>query len=388
MPVEIIRLIAASADEPEENAALSLCNKDLEIILSAGFTSPEVTAYVAVCSLERTLILRTIRIHGGNSMVNGLTRNVTNDRSNPRYLYAPDDLCALDILADSNRTDLFMVLQPFLTPGDSSILAAFKGAVAYKNQQLINILLPLLHDMAEEAFAHTCLFSTGTISAAVLAQIPVDRRADACSAAFELAITSGNVAIVEMLTAGGADINMVFTNEEDEMDERTALHWLGTYGLWQNEHRGSILPMVRMLITAGADVNRVDYQGRTILHELAMNGSRAVTPRLEFEDDITDQRPDSVYRRVLTMLLIGNADIDAQDDTGATPLHLAVSRGETVMIQMLLQNRVNAVITNDDGLRASNMNGDRTAPATIDLDVYKYEVEQVERFGPKWVEVL
>lgn len=85
--------------------------------------------------------------------------------------------------------------------------------------------------MADEAFAHTCLFSTVIISAAVLAEIPIDRRAEACSAAFEFAVTSGNVAIVEVLVAGSTDINLGFTNEEDEMDKRTALYWLTTYGL-------------------------------------------------------------------------------------------------------------------------------------------------------------
>lgn len=102
--------MAASADEPEENAAISLCNMNLDTIPSASFTFPEVTAYVKVCTLERNLILRTIRIHGGNSMVVGLTCTVTNNRCNPNVLYAADDLYTRNILANCNRTDIFTVL--------------------------------------------------------------------------------------------------------------------------------------------------------------------------------------------------------------------------------------------------------------------------------------
>lgn len=119
-----------------------------------------------------------------------------------------------------------------------------------------------------------------------------------------------------------------------------------------------------------------------------MNGYRAVTPRLEFRDDFTNECPDSVYRFVLTYLLVSCADINIQDDSGATSLYVAVSRREIVMIQMLLQNRVNALITKNDGVRAGDINGARTAPETVDFEVYKYGIEQVEQFDPEWVEVL
>lgn len=98
IPVEIIKLVADSAEGPEHNAALGLCSQDLESILSTKFTKPEATVYVAVCSFERNLILRVIWKNGRGSMIRGLTHE------------AYDCQYALDIVADANRTDLFQLL--------------------------------------------------------------------------------------------------------------------------------------------------------------------------------------------------------------------------------------------------------------------------------------
>ncbi|KAH0603113.1 uncharacterized protein H6S33_008117 [Morchella sextelata] len=146
--------------------------------------------------------------------------------------------------------------------------------------------------------------------------------------------------------------------------------------------------MVKMLASARADVNATDYNGRTPLHEFAMNGSRAVAQTLQYEDDITNECPDWVYALVIKYLIDAGADLNVQDEHGMTPLHLAVSRRETVMIELLLNNGVNALITNNDGVRASKVNGDRIEPHTIDFQVWKYEAEQLKKVDPRWVAVL
>lgn len=378
IPVEIIRLVADSADDPQDNAALALCNQDMESILSTDFTTPEVTAYVAVCSFERNLILRVIRKNGGGSMTRGLTHEIY------------DRQYALDILGDANRTDLFQLLEQFLTPGHVSILAAYKGAVAFRNKELMDMLLPILNEMAVDALPYTCLYANGNpeISAALLPYIPDDLRADACTSEVENAVTSGRVGILQVLIYGGASVNIVFTEEENDSDERTAMHWVAKNGLWHNESKGCFNDMVRMLVTAGANLDAIDYKGRTPLHEFALNGSRAVTPTLEYEDDITNKCPAWVYALVLRFIVAAGADLNVQDDDGMTPLHLAVSRRETVMIEILLRNGVNAMITNNNGIRASMVNGEGMVVDTIDFQVWKYEAEQLERTDPKWISVL
>lgn len=43
------------------------------------------------------------------------------------------------------------------------------------------------------------------------------------------------------------------------------------------------------------DTKRVDESGLTLLNDLALNGSRTMTRTLEFEDDLTNESPDSAF---------------------------------------------------------------------------------------------
>ncbi|KAH8152163.1 uncharacterized protein LAJ45_03589 [Morchella importuna] len=160
IPVEIIKLVADSAEGPEHNAALGLCSQDLESILSTKFTKPEATVYVAVCSFERNLILRVIWKNGRGSMIRGLTHE------------AYDCQYALDIVADAN--------------------------LAFRNQNVTEMLLPILNGMAVDALPYTCLYANTNpeISAALLPYIPDHLRADACTSEVENAVTSGKVGVL------------------------------------------------------------------------------------------------------------------------------------------------------------------------------------------------
>ncbi|KAH8152162.1 uncharacterized protein LAJ45_03588 [Morchella importuna] len=167
------------------------------------------------------------------------------------------------------------------------------------------------------------------------------------------------------------------------------MHWVATNGLWQNESRGCFNAMVRLLATAGANLDAIDYKGRTTLREFALNGSRAVTPTLEYEDVITNKCPAWVYALFLRFIIDAGADPNVQDNDGMTPLQLAVSRRESVMIEILLRYGVNAMITNNDGIRASMVvNGEGVVVDTINLEVRQYEAAQLERTDLRWIAVL
>ncbi|MDP6417820.1 MAG: ankyrin repeat domain-containing protein, partial [Gammaproteobacteria bacterium] len=96
----------------------------------------------------------------------------------------------------------------------------------------------------------------------------------------------GHKEIVELLIAGGADVNA------KGYRERTALHEAAANG--KNE-------IVELLIAKGADVNAKDEDGWTPLHHPARYGKKEVAK----------------------LLIANGADVNVKDRKGKTPLDLA-----------------------------------------------------------------
>lgn len=114
------------------------------------------------------------------------------------------------------------------------------------------------------------------------------------------AVTRGDVAAVQQLVAGGADVNAA------RGDGLTPLHAAAIAGA---------VPIAQVLIAAGADVNaRTTLLGLTPLHLAAKNGQTAI----------------------VELLLKSGVKANAVDRAGTTPLMLAAASGRAQAVNALL----------------------------------------------------
>ncbi|XP_045616246.2 uncharacterized protein [Procambarus clarkii] len=125
-----------------------------------------------------------------------------------------------------------------------------------------------------------------------------------------LGIEEGCPVTVETCLAEGAPPNTVVP---------LALHWPAhATVLHRASHHGHDL-IVRLLLAAGAEVNRQDVVGNTPLHAAAQAG----------------------HNRVVKILLGHGARLEATSKSGMTPLHRAASKGKELTCNLLLRRGSN-----------------------------------------------
>lgn len=107
--------------------------------------------------------------------------------------------------------------------------------------------------------------------------------------------------------------------------------------LRRNTVRHSLGPILARVCAAGLNVNVVDSQGRTALHEFPLAGVNAVKPYIENDDPDKDSI-DTLYHSVLSTIINSGADIHVKDTSGRTPLHLVVIAREVVMVELLMEH--------------------------------------------------
>lgn len=266
----------------------------------SDYAEPAVSVYVAVCTLELSLVTMVMQGLDSESIIRGLTHKVAR-------------IYALDRVVEKDRTDNFNILEPFITRGNKSTLRAFQSAIWYNYRDLI----PYLSDKHIEKGIHqACLINKPDVTHFIFPQIPDRPRIEACSRNVQLAVSCGGVNLLRVLITSGARLNDIMIMGGDQGDDHTVLHWLDVWGMRNNDCHRAVRPKVRMLCDAGADVNAVDSDRKTPLHHFAETGAATIKPTERFEDNFTNERIDYVYERVIRCLIDAGADIDAQDYQG------------------------------------------------------------------------
>lgn len=105
---------------------------------------------------------------------------------------------------------------------------------------------------------------------------------------------------------------------------------------------------VRLLVENGADVDAQDNTGTSSLHMLCTHLSHPVT--------------------IATLLIENGADIEIRDQMGYTPFLFACSYGNIEMIKVLVDSGAD--------IYATNMNGDTCLHCCDDVDIIKYLLEK------------
>ncbi|EEH50865.1 uncharacterized protein MICPUCDRAFT_54852 [Micromonas pusilla CCMP1545] len=87
------------------------------------------------------------------------------------------------------------------------------------------------------------------------------------------------------------------------------------------------------LVAEGADVNKVDHNGRTPLYTAAQNGHEAVAKALiEAGADASREGHEAVVKALIKALVEAGEDINKTDFDGETSLSWAADQGHEVMV--------------------------------------------------------
>ena len=161
----------------------------------------------------------------------------------------------------------------------------------------------------------------------------------------------GGAEQVKALVAAGADVN------ERNISAQTPLHvaveplhpafsmiWpiLARGAPMSEWHQARVSATIAALLAAGADLEARDDAGQTPLHVAASGGTSLlaqIVPLELFGIAGADESADSESRALAATvaLLAAGADVEAQDDGGRTPLHQAASGGSPEIIGAILE---------------------------------------------------
>ncbi len=191
------------------------------------------------------------------------------------------------------------------SPTDSTeeIVKILLDAGADPNRQLRNKSTPFLLALdSGNTKAARVILERGAADLASLATVDVPP--------LFVAATKGRAEICKLLIEAGCDVNLKTTDG----DEYTPLHNAAGYG--------SNKETIMVLLSAGADIEAQNYDGRRPLHMACFKG-QVVCAR---------------------ELINSGADIESKDDSSWTPLHFAARYGHIEVVRLLLNPDSNAKV--------------------------------------------
>jgi ankyrin repeat protein len=152
----------------------------------------------------------------------------------------------------------------------------------------------------------------------------------------------------QLLTAPGVNVNAV------DSDGWTALHQAASDG-----HEA----IISQLLAAGIDVNATDSDGWTALHQAASNGHEAIVSQLVaagIDVNATDSDGRTAlhwaasegHEAIVSQLVAAGIDVNATDSHGQTALHRAASYGHEAIVSQLVAAGIDVNATDSHGRTA------------------------------------
>ena len=157
----------------------------------------------------------------------------------------------------------------------------------------------------------------------------------------------GSLELIQALLEAGADPNARVLRKlwfSPTSHDRGWVDHAGGTAFWRAA-MSSDVEVMRTLVAAGADPNLKTDQGTTPL---------MVAAGLGWIGNFSQNAPESFMAAVEYCLELGN-DINAVDEDGFTALHGTASRGDSEIVQWLVDHGARVDIVNDDGNSAADM---------------------------------
>lgn len=166
-----------------------------------------------------------------------------------------------------------------------------------------------------------------------------------------LAVEAGEVECAKLLLSAGADVNIL------DFDKRSALH----LALEQQEQE-----LVELLVQSGANVNQTSQDFVSPLHFVAQRGPGAVMKLLLDKGAdvklVNDDGWSALHLAAragnaekVQMLVVAGSAVSAPNSQGNTPLHLASVNGHAAVCKVLLENGADKSFTNKAGKTALDL---------------------------------
>ncbi|KAL0639828.1 Glycerophosphocholine phosphodiesterase [Maublancomyces gigas] len=227
------------------------------------------------------------------------------------------------------------------------------------------LLTPLLHDLVSGSGAKSSLLWAARTGYEPLVKILLEKGVSVNfrdyvtgETALHIATDRGYEGIVEtLLGSKELDINL------QDFKFKTALHC----AVGGNSNK-----LVALLLDHGIDANAKNFNGDTVFHIAARKIWGYDTCKIILQRSVDMEVKnlegktailEAAGPEVLELLCENGADTDAQDMKGMTALHHAVSRGDKLMVEVLLKNGANTEMRERDykktALHMAALNGNK-----------------------------